>query len=214
MSEAGKAFKSELGKPDPELPDGLRFGPRGPGALWKGLRREIRSGWFQDGFLQLFGEGLVELVPCLEAWSFVVPPSKDRVILGRNAHGAILVLENASTGKGQVHLLDPFRVVYWTHPELRLMNLIALWLPRDELPHFRDDSVYRAWRKKHGVLLDDGDILAPRSPEGLGGEMTLSNFREEEIVEYYQTSGPIYARAFAKMGRPVPAKTSKKRKKP
>ena len=45
-------------------------------------------------------------------------------------------------------------------------------------------------RKKHGVRLDDGDILAPKAPEGLGGEMTLSNFREEEIVEYYQTSGP------------------------
>jgi hypothetical protein len=213
MSEAGKAFKSGLGKPDPELPDGLRFGPRGPGALWKGLRREIRSGWFQDRFLQLFGEGLTELMPCLTAWSFIVPPSRDRVILGHNAHGALLVLEDASTGKGRVHILDPFRVVYWSHPQLALMSLIALWLPQDQLPHFRDDSVYRAWRGKHGTFLDDGEILAPRVPEGLGGEMTPANFQEEPIIDYYRSSGPIYARAFSKTGRPkTTAKIPKKKK--
>lgn len=202
-----KAF----GKPDPETPNGLHFTSSGLADLWKDMRREIRSGWFQDRFLYLFGEELDALRPCLDAWSFVVPPNRDRMILGRNAYGALLVLDGANSGKWSVHVLDPFRVVFWTNPQLSLMNLIAYWLPENQIPYFRDDGPYREWRKKHRIYLDDDTILAPKVPEGLGGALELSNLQEEPILEYYETMAPIYAKAFAKVGEPTPTPTATKR---
>jgi hypothetical protein len=204
MSDVGKPFVQALGKPDPEAPNGLRFTSSGLADLWKAMRREVRSGWFQDRFLYLFGDGLDALQPCLDAWSFVVPPNRDRMVVGRNAYGALLVLDNANSGKGSVHVLDPFRVVYWSNPNLGLMNLIAYWLPESRIPHFRDDGPYREWRKKHGVYLDDDVILAPRTPEGLGGKFELANLQEEPILEYYETTAPIYHKAFAQLGPPSP----------
>ena len=205
MSDVGKAFKSAFGKPDPEAPNGVLFTSSGLADEWSTLRREIRSGWFQDRFLYLFGDGLMALLPCLDAWSFVVPPNRDRIVLGRNAHGALLVLDDANSGQGTVHVLDPFRVVYWTDPNLALMNLIARWLPEDRIPHFRDDRVYRQWQTQTDALLDGDEMLAPRTPEGLDGTLSLANLQPEPIVEYYETTGPIYAKAFAKMGRSAPA---------
>ena len=127
------------------------------------------------------------------------------MILGRNAHGVLLVLEDANSGAGSIHVLDPFRVVYWTRPDLALMNLIADWLPQNDIPHFRDDSVYQAWRREHGVHLEATDILAPRTPEGLGGKFELGNLQEEPMLDYYVTTAPLYAKAFADMRRPLPA---------
>ncbi len=204
MSDVGKPFVQAMGKPDPETPNGLRFTSSFLADLWKDMRREIRSGWFQDRFLYLFGDGLDALKSCLEAWSFVVPPNRDRMVIGRNAYGALLVLDNANSGKGSVHVLDPLRVVYWTNPNLGLMNLIAYWLPEGKIPDFRADGPYREWRKKHGVYLDDDVILAPRTPEGLGGKFELANLQEEPILEYYETMAPIYQKAFAKMSPPSP----------
>jgi len=205
MSDVGKPFVQAFGKPDPETPNGVNFKSSGLADLWKAMRREIRSGWFQDRFLYLFGEDLEALLPCLTAWSFVVPPNRDRIILGRNAYGALIVLDDANSGKGTVHVLDPFRVVYWSNPNLAMMNLIAYWLPEDRIPHFRDDGPYREWRQQHGIHLEDDVILAPRTPEGLGGKLELANLQEEPIVEYYETTAPIYAKAFAKMGQPAPS---------
>jgi len=39
--------------------------------------------------------------------------------------------------------------------------------------------------------------------------MVAANFQEEDIVSFYKTSAPIYEKAFAKMGRPLPAKRPK-----
>lgn len=205
MSDVGKPFVKVFGKPEPEAPNGLAFSSSFLSDLWKDMRREIRSGWFQNRFLYLFGDGLADLLPCLDAWSFVVPPNRDRIVLGRNAHGALLVLDDANSGQGTVHVLDPFRVVYWTDPNLALMNLIARWLPEDRIPHFRDDTAYRQWQTQTGAALNDDEMLAPRTPEGLGGTLSLANLQPEPIVEYYETTGPIYGKAFAKMGRAAPA---------
>jgi hypothetical protein len=91
MSAVGEAFVKAFGKPDPATPNGVTFSMPGLQGSWESLHKEIGSGWYRDGFLYLFGEGLDALKPCLEAWSFLVPPCDDRVIIGRNAYGAILV---------------------------------------------------------------------------------------------------------------------------
>jgi hypothetical protein len=210
MSSVGKAFVAAFGRPDPEAPSGLHFKLSALDERWKGLRREIKSGWYAQRFLYLFGEGLDHLEPCLDAWAFLVPPNRDRMILGRNAHGTLLVLHDANTAEPSVHVLDPYRVAYWSNPDLAFINLLGYWLPEDQIPHFRERTVYDAWVKANGRPPADGMILAPKRPEGLGAPFDLTNFQEEEIVSFYQTTGPVYAKAFSTMGRPKPGVRAKK----
>jgi hypothetical protein len=208
MSDVGKAFLGVLGKPDPATPSGLQFREAHSQQLWQRLYQEIGAGWFLNRFFYLFGPGLERLLACLEAWSFLVPPGRDRMILGHNAYGAILVLERPNTTDASVHLLDPFRVQYWSDPRIGFINLIGRWLPDRMLPGFSDDLLYRAWIQG-GTVLPDDVILAPEKPLGLGGTLEPDNIREEEIVSYYRTTGPIYEKAFA---NPRPGGSGKKKR--
>ena len=161
----------------------------------------------------LFAEGAERLKACLKAWDFLVPPNRDRIVLGRNAHGAILVLHDANDAeKRSVHVLDPFRVLYWTHSDVTLTNLIGTFLPERLIPNFVDDSLYAQWRAANEARLRDDEILAPRKPLGLGGKFDLDNFQREKIVSYYKTTAPIYRKAFAKMGRAAPSSKRRRRK--
>src|SRR5262249_55322296 len=102
-----KAF----GPADPRLKMGVRF-QGGMQGIWEDATEHLSAGYYLHGFLRLFDEGLAELSKALDAWSFLVPPSKDRLILGCNAYGSMLVLERANSGRGRVHILDPFRLSY------------------------------------------------------------------------------------------------------
>ena len=112
--------------------------------------------------------------------------------------------------KQSVYLLDALRVEYWTHPGLELHGLVGREMPKGNLPHFFEDEFYREWVAANGEL-GDGEILAPTTPLSLGGEMETDNFQVEEIVSYYKSTAPIYAKAIGRM-----AKADKKppRKKP
>jgi hypothetical protein len=200
MSAVGEAFKKAFGKPDPATPHGIRFRNAGFQGSWESLHQEIGAGWFRDGFLYLFGEGLDSLTPCLDAWSFLVPPCDDRMIIGRNAYGALLVLDNGhSPYEERVYLLDPFTVTYATAPNIQFTNLIGRALPRRELPTFLDDSAYQQWREENNAgRLDLDDVLGIKVPRALGGQLTADNVQLDGIVDYYQSTAPIYADAFAK----------------
>jgi hypothetical protein len=200
MSAVGEAFISAFGKPDPAAGNGIAF------FQWKSLYPEIGAGWFKTGFLYLFGEGMEAWKPCLDAWSFVVPACEDRIIVGRNAYGAMLVLDHGMTPeKEQLYVLDPFTVTYETRPNLLFRNLIGRWLPRGELPGFLDDHAYKQWRVAHDAdRLDLDDVLGIKVPKGLGGKLTADNLQLDGMVDYYQTTAPIYAEAFAKLKRPPP----------
>lgn len=167
------------------------------------MHEEVGAGWFRDGFLYLFGEGLDALHPCLEAWSFVVPPCDDRVIVGRNAYGMLLVLDNPSTpALEKIHVLDPFTVSYAGDSTIQLVSLIGRALPDGELRTFLDDEPYRAWRQEHGVdRLGAQDVLGIKVPQGLGGKLASSNLQLDGIVSYYETTAAIYADAFAKLNK-------------
>jgi hypothetical protein len=204
MSVASDEFLAGMGPADPATPNGLHFGTAGMRAIWKQLHADIGSGWYRDGFFYLFGEGLDALRPCLEAWSFLLPPCEDRMIVGRNAYGAILVLENSNKKSEAVKILDPFTVTYSGDPNMMLLNMIANWMPQGgwygmgQLPAFLDDRVYNQWRQQHGLAgarLDFDDMLGAKVPRPLGGTLTADNLQLEPITDYYRTTGPIYAEA-------------------
>lgn len=197
MSAVGDAFTAAFGKPDPAVPNGITF------FQWKSLYTEIGAGWFKGGFLYLFGEGMTFLTDCLDAWSFLIPPCDDRIIVGRNAYGAILVLEHGSTPEQeQLYVLDPFTVTYETRPNLLFRNLIGRWLPQGLLPGFLDDRAYRQWLAENEAgTVDLDEVLGIKIPQPLGGELVTSNMQLDNIADYYRTTAPIYAQAFATLKR-------------
>jgi len=198
MTVLGQRFRTALGEPNPATPDGLNFRHLNSRVLWQQLHREIGSGWYSNRFLYLFGEGLETLQPCLDAWSFLLEPNRERMIVGRNAYGALLVAENP-TIQGfvcPIYVLDPLNVRYWTRPNLDFSGLIGYWLPEAKLGDFLDQRLYDAWVKVTGDCLELDEVLAIKEPLSLGGKMEAINFQIESIVEYYRTTGPIYAKAF------------------
>jgi hypothetical protein len=200
MSAVSDAFVAAFGLPSPATPNGIHM-PRAFRGLWNSIHSKIGSGWFLDGFLYLFGEGLETLQPCLDAWSFLVPPRSERRIIGRNAYGAILTLDYVEGPDDErVFLLDPFTATYDGSPTWQLTSLIGRALPKREMPTFLDNGAYDAWRKANGVdRLDLDDVLGIKVPKALGGELTVDNLQLDGIVDYYQSTAPIYEKAFASM---------------
>jgi hypothetical protein len=195
-SYAAQAFARAAGRPNPALPPALRFANYGQQQSWEAIVAEIGAGWFLDRFLFLFAEGLDQLQPCLDAWSFVVPPGHpDRMIVGRNAYGAILTLEDIhrSPGSSRIHMLDPLEVRYWRSDTLSLDGLVSNLA---SVPRFLDRDLYNRWITAGGHL-DDDEILAVEVPLGLGGELADDNINIENIVKYYETTAPIYEKALA-----------------
>ena len=201
MSAVGDAFVKAFGKPDPATPSGLRFLKGTDQRQWEKLHTEVGAGWYRDGFLYLFGDGLAELSACLDAWSFLVPPCDDRVIVGKNAYGALLVVDNMSQpDKQRVYVLDPLTVTYAGDPNIMFVNLLGAWLPRNLIPGFLDDSAYRAWREANKAgRLELDDVLGIKIPKSLGGKLEANNLQLDGIVDYYRTTAPIYAAAFTKL---------------
>ena len=83
------------------------------------------------------------------------------MIVGRNAYGALLVLERANSESDAVYLLDPFQLVYWTDPNLSFSSLTGFWLPKNRLPNFLNTELCDKWLAKRDGYLDEGIILAP-----------------------------------------------------
>jgi hypothetical protein len=197
-------FTASFGPPDPAAAPEVHFPNRYETFMWAGILEQTGAGWFRDGFLYLFGEGLTALQPCLDAWSFLVPPSDDRMIVGRNAYGAIMVVDDVSAGhRHKVRIVDPFNVTYDSDGDLRMHNMVSNWLPNGGwygvgLPTFLDDGAYQAWRQHRDlgdVRLDFDQVLGIKVPQPLGGELVADNLQLENIVEYYQSTGSIYAAA-------------------
>jgi hypothetical protein len=90
-------------------------------------------------------------------------------------------------------------VRFWTDPNLDFTGLLGYWLPKRKLDDFLDTSLYNAWNHTTGDYLELHEILAIKEPKSLGGKMVASNFQIEDMVAYYQSTAPIYAKAIANL---------------
>jgi hypothetical protein len=202
MSDVTRAFIRRFGRPSPRVESGLVFKDPLKQILWEQVYADIGAGWFLDRFVYLFGPGLERLRPCLEAWSFIVPSGHpDRMILGRNAYGALLVMEHQGPVDESVHFLDPLIGRYWTDPRIGLMNLFGTWLPEGLIPDFLDRGPYESWVRIHGTLSED-EILAPITPLYVGGAMSTENLQRQEICGYHRTAAAAFASATGKDPKP------------
>ena len=192
MTRGTRPFRERLGPPTRVMPNGLKFAEEWALNLWMDVVQETGSGTFRGGFLQLFGEDVRRFDALLPDWSFLFGGEKTRWVIGKNAHGALLLLESPDEygTMGRVGLVDPLHVNYFTDENLDLLGLVGDWVPRDKLPSFLDETVYRAC----DTTLGDDEILAIKRPLSLGGEMEAANFQVEDIFEYYRTTGRIHRR--------------------
>jgi len=203
MSMLSEAFMGRFGKGDQGPEQRIRFARTLDEMVNTELFTEFGCGRFQDGFLHLFSQDLDVLDPLLETWSFLLPEAEGRrKVIGRNAYGALLILEDFDA-KGVIDLLcilDPITLSYWSDPNCVYTNGLGHWLPENKvLPTFLDDRLYKATRS---VLPDleftVTEILGIKVPLPLGGTMDPANFQVEDITHYYTSMAPIIRQA---MGR-------------
>ena len=194
MSSGTTPFSERFGQPDPSQPNGLTFTEEWARGLWQDVVKDTGSGAFLDGFVRLFGQDLRDLDPVPAAWSFLFRESKTRWVIGRNAYGALLLLESPDEDgtMGSVGLLDPLTVRYFRDDNLDLLGLVGDWLPNGKLPNFLTDSVHAAF----GGPVAVDEVLAIKTPLSLGGKMELANFQVENIFDYYRSTGEIYGKRF------------------
>lgn len=194
MSYGPQVFVDKFGQPKPVLANGIHFSEEWANMMWDGVVQEVKAGYFMDQFLYLFGEGIRKFDALIESWSFLLPDEKERWVIGKNAYGALLLLENPSLEgtMGLVGLLDPLTVSYQQDNQLDLLGLVGNWLPEEPKPEFLDDSIYQEWRSQADNLLDTQQILAIKQPLSLEGKMELANFQVENIFDYYQSTAEIY----------------------
>lgn len=186
-------FIAALGEPTEQVESGMHFTAPIAQHYWNNIH-PIPPGWYMGHFLYLFGEGLQKFDACLEAWSFLVPQDgTERMIVGKNAYGALLVVENPNSRNNSVHMLDPYLVAYTGDPNLNLATLIGRWLPKNELGSFLDDRAYRKWTADNDAELELDDVLGWKVPKTLGGKFDASNIQLDSAVDYYRTTGTIYA---------------------
>jgi len=194
MPSTGELFHAAFGSPDPATEEGLPPDL----AYWRLSHEIVGAGYFLDRYLYMFGTGLERLHEALDAWPFLVPPrTPERMILGYNMHGCIVVLESIT--KIEVRILNPLTVQWWKDNNCTFISLLARWMPQKLLPRFFDMEVYNEWRKRNGRYLKPDHILGMGVPLALDGKMTPKNFAEQDIVEYYKQAAPGYAKAFESM---------------
>jgi hypothetical protein len=180
-------FTSHFGRPEPAVPPGDFFADKFDKSLWRMMYDEVGAGWYQNRFLYLFGTELPRLNPVLDLWAAILEPGVERVVIGRNAYGALLVAER-TTEEGTdapIGLLDPWLGAYTKQEGLDFASLISDWLPEDRLPGFLDQSVYRAFLQSDGQL-GEQEILGIKTPVSQGGTLELSNFQPENLLAFHQ----------------------------
>lgn len=167
--------------------------------VYDDIVKDIGYGSFQDGFLVLFSDETERYNECLKLWSFLLPADNvSRKVIGRNAYGALLVIEEAEkNGTAAVlGILDPVTVSYWRNEHCLFANFLGHWLPMKKVPGtFTDSSVYESWKKGSGKVPETGEILAIKVPLTLGGKMEPGNFQIENFASYFASTAAIYRKA-------------------
>ncbi len=193
-------FHSMLGHPDPKVEAlEIEFTKKRDGRAWNRITAEVGAGWYQNRFLYLAGAEVARLNACMEAWSFLKPEGMHPChVIGFNAYGTLLVVQTQRDSYSvAVHAIDPIRVTWFSGDDIDIYSLLGTWIPDGRIPGFMNTSIYDEWVAENGPL-ESGEILAIKKPLPLGGTWDLDNFQPEDIVSYYQSTGPIYAKALGK----------------
>src|SRR5262245_24048305 len=117
MSFVSDKFHAGLGRSDAPALSGVRFDSTEQ-RFWESVNEEIDAGFYIDGFVYLFGEGLEPLLAALPAWSFLAPAPPHPMIVGYNAFGTLLVVKDRTSWNPRLGVLDPARVVWWDPADL------------------------------------------------------------------------------------------------
>jgi hypothetical protein len=208
MSELTDLMLQTLGPPDPAEPVVWHFENEIAQMKWD-MRTEDNwpAGWFRDGFLHLLGSGLDKLKPCLEAWSWMIPPNDDRTILGHNAYGAIAFCDGMNEATSDAQIIDP--VTLRLYSGMDFIGFFGRWIVHKDIKSFHDDSVYKAYRATGKPRLKPGTALGIKAALPMGGKMELSNFETVGIVDYYEATAPVYAKAQKEHSKPKAAPAKK-----
>lgn len=200
-----------IGTPEPEEGIAMPFdGSNSTGRWWQDMLDEgdVKAGFFLNRFLYLFGEQLPKLQPCLKAWSFLLPKDKELYVIGKNAYGALLVVEdpNGQTPQTWAGVLDPTAVEYFREEDLAFGNLLGWWIPNKKVPRFLDTGLYEAWAATSTEPMEADEILGMTIPTPLGGKWAADNFIHQNIVDYYEGTASAIKKAVAGPSRGKPRK--------
>jgi hypothetical protein len=198
MSVVSTSFQSSLGPAESTQAHRLHFTGNFDNMVWDSVYQDIGAGWFRNRFYRLFGADLEPYDAILEMWQFALPKGKQYRVIGRNAHGALLLIEDMQL-KGTaapIRSLNPVLPAFWGDDHCVFMNYVGHWLPHCKIPGFSDSSLYDQFLSVSPTRLEPDEILAAKTPLSLGGTMTAENFQVENIFEYYRTTAAIYTPLF------------------
>jgi hypothetical protein len=194
MSAVGDLFTKNLGKPLQDTELGFKFPMEWDQVVLDDLYQEIGAGWFLDGFIYLLGPAVEGMNRYLDDWAFLFGDAVSRQVIGWNAYGSLLVIEEAEDlgTVAMIGMIDTLNVRYFRDPNLDFMGLFGNWLPQKKLPGFLDDHVYQAYRAAGNAPLEIGEILGIIHPLSLDGKFELANFQKEPLRDYFSEVTKIY----------------------
>lgn len=197
MSAVSDAFLKSVGPDKGNSKLGFHFSMEWDQVVLDDLYKEIGAGKFKNGFLFLLGNEMESLNESLKYWDFLFKEDCDRKVIGRNAYGSLLIVENENElgTIAPIGYLDVLNCKYYKDANLDFLGLIGNWIPKNRLEYFLDDHVYNDFLIKQKIELSKNEILAIKVPLSLGGKMNLDNFQIEDIDEYFKSITEIYKKA-------------------
>jgi hypothetical protein len=200
MSAVGDVFKEKIGQPIKSSKLGFQFSMEWDQIVLDDLFQEIGAGIFCNGFLHLLGSDVSELDQLLINWKFLFNDDISRRVIGRNAHGSLLIIENESEfgTVAPIGYLDLINCRYIKNEDLDFMGLIGNWIPNNRLGNLCDSTIYEEFLMVKGNELMNNEILAIKKPLNLDGMLTIENFQTENIFQYHESVAEIYKKQINK----------------
>lgn len=199
MSLVGEKFLKKVGEANPKSNLGFKFSMEWDQIVLDDLYEEIGAGIYHNDFFYFLGTDVLPLNDLLKFWSFLFNDDIDKKVIGYNAHGSLIIIENESEEGtvAPIGYLDLINCQYYKNENLDFMGLIGNWIPNDRLPNLLNSSIFELFKNGGGILQKD-EILAIKVPISLGGAIEKENFQIENIFEYHSSISKIYQKTLSK----------------
>lgn len=193
MTASSSAFRKGMGKPETKARPRTNLPGYVAPSLMRTLVKDTGAGWFQRGFVYLFGDAAERLDACLDAWKWLLPKHGERAVIGHNAYGALLVVEVVDV-MPEVRVLDPVLLAYYSPMHDMLGSFVANRLGARDLDFFLQRGLFDAWRARSKKKLGGGQMLPVRMPKAEGGLRDAAGLEPVDIVEHYRSTSKALAR--------------------